>query len=265
MNNPEILEIVLIGAGKVAWQLGSCLVENGLKVTEVYNRTPHRGENLANHLGADYVNSLSGINKDANLYVVAVSDDGIEEIVNALKINDQLIVHTSGAVDLAVLQKKFRNCGVFYPLQTFSFEQNVDFTKVPVCIEASSPEGMKMLLSLAHKLTEKVVQIDSNQRKNLHLAAVFACNFSNFMYVIAEEILNDCKLSPELIVPLIRQTSQIVNGYDFFSRQTGPAVRGDIEIMVRHRDLLMNHPDYLKIYNLITNNIIHYKSKHGQL
>jgi predicted short-subunit dehydrogenase-like oxidoreductase (DUF2520 family) len=265
VRKPEIQQIILIGAGKLAWHLGTSLIENGLKVTQVFNRTPARGEKLASHLGSMYIDSLDKINRDADIYIIAVSDNGIGEVVAGLEIDDNLVVHTSGAVDLGALKAKFKSCGVFYPLQTFSYTQTVDFTRIPVCIEANTPEAMKMLLCLANKLSGTVVHIDSIQRKHLHLAAVFACNFPNFMYVIAENILTDSQLSPELLLPLIHQTNQILTKSDFFSRQTGPAVRGDMEVIARHQELLLKNQDYLEIYNIITQNIIHYKSKHGEL
>ena len=263
MVNSEISKVVFIGAGKMALSLGYALHTKGLKIIQVYNRTAGNGETLAKFLRAEYIADPNEITTDADLYILAVSDSCIEEISARFCFQGKFVVHTSGAVDINVLQLASKNHGVFYPLQSFTNFQQIDFKNIPLCLEANTTENFELLFNLAKKLSSLVYPIDSNLRRKLHLAAVFASNFSNFMYVIAEEILKSNKLSPDLIVPLIRLSSQVGFGGDFFQRQTGPAVRGDHAIIARHEELLAGNSDYLEIYDLITNNIIKYKSQHG--
>jgi predicted short-subunit dehydrogenase-like oxidoreductase (DUF2520 family) len=265
VNQPEIKKVVLIGAGKLAWHLGIALMENNIQVHQVFNRTKARGEQLALLLNAEYIDDLSKLNLKADLYILAVSDQAILQMANGLVLGKQMIVHTSGAVEMDIFRKRFSNFGVFYPLQTFSFTQKVNFSEVPVCLEANSAEGLEKLTSLAANLRTRTYNVNSTQRRHLHLAAVFACNFSNFMYVIASDILKQSHLSPELIEPLIHQTNQLPAGFDFFAKQTGPAVRGDDTVLQKHRQMLTENVDFLEIYNIISRQIAQYQSKHGQL
>ncbi|MCX6279097.1 MAG: DUF2520 domain-containing protein [Bacteroidetes bacterium] len=265
MGVSEIKNVGLIGAGNMAWNLGSALKNKDINIMQVYNRTPFRGKLLAEALGADYVADPGKITTDADLYIIAVSDDAIVDVSSHLQLDEQLVVHTAGAIDINVLQHVSKNQGVFYPALSFSSAQSENFKTIPLCLEANSPSNLKLLVRLAKKLSKLVYPIDSDTRRKLHLAAVFASNFTNFMYVISEEILKTNQLPPDILGPLIRQSCLVKDGGNFFMRQTGPAVRGDHAIIARHKELLASNRDYLEIYDLITNNIIKYKSQHGKL
>lgn len=263
MESPEIRNVVLIGAGNVAEHLGKALLGAGINIAEIFNRSAGKGEFLAGMLSSEFVNDLSRISRDADLYIIAVSDNGISEVVSQLKLENRMVVHTSGTIAMEALKIASGRYGVLYPLYSFSGTGRVDFKDVPVCLEASDEQSLVRLRNPANKISDHVYEVDSVRRAHLHLAAVFASNFSNFMYVAAEEILTEHGLSPELILPLIRQSAELRIPGRFFSRQTGPAVRGDSTVLEIHRKLLEDHRDYLEIYNLITKNIIHYKHTHG--
>ncbi len=265
MHTRDIQSAVIIGAGNMASQLGMALTGHGVRVAEVFNRSKDAGMTLASNLGARYVANLKELSPDADLYILAVSDAAIALIAAELRVGNKLVVHTSGPTPLSILAGTSVNTGVFYPLQTFSPAGTDGFGGIPVCLEAGTTYGAEQLKRLAEKLTPLVYFIDSDRRRVLHLAAVFACNFSNFMNAVAEDILASQDIPFELLVPLIRQTAENAGRGKVFGLQTGPAVRGDLQVLASHRELLAGDPGYLEIYNLISSNIIKYKSKHGKL
>jgi len=199
-----IQHIILLGAGNVATHLARTFAKKGYHILQVYNRTAKRGRKLANRVGAGYVELPEHLDPDADLYILAVSDSVIGEIAGKMRVNRGLVVHTSGSVSIDQLATASPNYGVFYPLQTFRKDKRISFDRVPVCIEANSPESEKALFHLATRISSHVHLINSEQRKVLHLAAVFAGNFSNFMYSIAEDILQPYWILFELLRPLIR-------------------------------------------------------------
>ncbi len=249
----------------MASHLGLALVGQGIKVVEVYNRTPGTGKNLADRLDARFIADINAITRTADLYVLAVADSAITTLIGSLRLKDKLVVHTSGAVEMEILSQVSENIGVFYPLQTFAACRETGFRGIPVCLEANTEQGKQQLEDLAKKLTDIVHFVDSGNRKLLHLAAVFAANFTNFMVTVAEDLCLAQGIPFELLKPLIRQTAENISHGNVFQHQTGPAYRGDHDVLANHRALLANHPDYLEIYNLISSNIIKYKTVHGKL
>ncbi|MDP1622448.1 MAG: DUF2520 domain-containing protein [Bacteroidales bacterium] len=258
-------EIVILGAGRLATHLGTALCKNGLKILQVYNRTAEKGEKLANRTGASFTNDILGITVNADYYIMAVADSVIREMSAELRLKDKLVVHTSGTMEMDVLGPISSQTGVFYPVQTFSQNRRVDFRKIPVCIEGNSKVAEEQLILLAKKLTPHVYCLDGEKRRLLHLGAVFTSNFANHLFAVTEELLRSHDIPFLLLEPLIMQTARNVR-YEHLDRfQTGPAARGDREVIEEHRKLLADHPDYLAIYNLITENIIRQKSNYGKL
>jgi predicted short-subunit dehydrogenase-like oxidoreductase (DUF2520 family) len=260
-----IQKVVLIGAGNLATHLAVVLSEKRFRVLQVYNRSPQKGQILAATVGADYIADLGSISLNADIYILAITDSVVREVAMDIPLKNQLVVHTSGTLDMKILDGVSDNIGVFYPLQTFSSGRKIDFNDVPVCIEANSRQCEDQLAEFAIRLSANVQIVSSSNRKILHLSAVFASNFTNFMYVIAEQLLNEHQISFDLLKPLIRQTIQNAAQHDLFSFQTGPAVRGDQQVLEKHREILAAHPGYLDIYNLLSANIIKYKALHGKL
>ena len=261
----SIQDVVILGAGNMASHLGWELVKQGIKVAEVYNRTPGTGKELAVKLGANFIADIRAITNLADLYILAVADSAIAPLVELLRLNDKLVVHTSGTMEMKILSPVSENIGVFYPLQTFSPGRTTEFRGIPVCVETNTGQGKQQLEDLATRLKSIVYFIDSDNRKLLHLSAVFASNFTNFMYTVAEDLVLSNGIPFELLKPLISQTAENVSRGHVFQHQTGPAFRNDHLVMARHRELMANHPDYLEIYDIISKNIIKYKTIHGKL
>jgi predicted short-subunit dehydrogenase-like oxidoreductase (DUF2520 family) len=258
---PEIRRIVILGAGRLAVNLSIAIHKKGYDVIEVYNRTESKGLTLARRIKSKYVHQPEMISKNADLYILAVSDAAIPSILDRIHISNRLIVHTSGSVDMEILKKVSPDVGVIYPPQAFNGRKVLSFRKVPLCIEASSEKNLGLLRTLAESLSENVYLIDSRQRRILHLSAVFAGNFTNYMIAVSQEMLLENGMDFKILGPIIRQTAENASSEDVFGLQTGPAVREDMQTIGDHLELLSNHPGYRELYELITRNIIQRKNK----
>lgn len=246
----EMKNIILIGSGNVATHLGINLKNHNFNIVQVISSTLKNAKILATKLDSDFSNNISDLKK-ADLIIVAVSDKEIGNIAN--QIINTPIVHTSGSVGLEVFKKHF-NAGVFYPLQTFNTNVEVVFKEVPICIEANNKAFEEEIIKVAQKISENVVKMDSKQRKKLHLAAVFSCNFTNHMFSIAHDILQKSNVDFNLLHPLIRQTIKKIEKHSPKDVQTGPAKRNDKKIIESHLESLENNQQ--ELYKLITNSII---------
>jgi len=251
----EIQNIVLIGAGNVATHLGLAIQKTGRRIVQVYSRTESSAKQLGGKLKTHYTDALEEINPEADLYIVSVSDSALKVLSIRLNLNEQLIVHTSGSVSMDVLRNSSLNYGVLYPLQTFSKSREVEIFETPICVEANTNKNLEKLKGLAADLSKKVVEINSEQRKLLHLSAVFACNFTNFMYSIADKVLSEHNLDFNLLRPLILETALKVQQVSPAEAQTGPAVRREERIITEHLALLKNSPELQKIYRLLSERI----------
>lgn len=253
--------ITFIGAGNVATHLAKAFFSKGFTISQIYSKSLTNATSLAQEINAEACNNLSEINDKNHIYIVCVNDDAITEVLNQLKFKNKLIVHTSGSVNMEVFEKaNFSSFGIFYPLQTFSKSKTVNIKEVPFCIEANSKENETLLLDLAKVLSANVQLINSEQRKQLHLAAVFACNFSNHMYAIADKLLTQNNLDLNLLKPLITETANKIKDNPPKAMQTGPAKRKDTTIIENQLQLLADSKDYQDIYKLITENIIKHNS-----
>lgn len=263
-NTKFINKITFIGAGHVATHLALELHKKGNKIVQVYSRTEKSAKTLAKKVNAKAIHNISKIDTNADIYIIAISDDAIISLIKNLHLKDKLVVHTSGSMPMSLLKKVSSNYGVFYPLQTFNKHVKINFSEIPILIEANNKQNITLLKNLASSISLNTQCVDSDKRLIIHLAAIVASNFSNFMYVIAEDILKRNKISIDVLKPLIHETAQKIN-YDFPHKlQTGPAVRKDFEIIKKHLNLLAKDPDYKKIYKLISNNIIKHIKKHEQ-
>ncbi len=249
-------KIVLIGAGNVATQLGHALKNSKCTIVQVFSKHINSASRLAKLLKCDYTNSTEYLNLTADIYIIAVNDDAISTVVNQLQLKNKIVVHTSGSVEMALLKSASKNYGVFYPLQTFSIGAEVNFKTIPICIEASNSGTLIILLSLASSISNNVQKINSEQRKVIHLAAVFACNFSNHLYSIAETILASNHLSLDILKPLIEVTAKKIQHHSPAEMQTGPAIRNDKKTMNNHLTMLSEQKKYQQLYKLISKSII---------
>lgn len=256
-----IKKITIIGAGNVATHLGKSFAINNYLINQVYSHSIENAKSLATEVSSEATNNIAELKADSDFYIICVKDDVINELIKRIPFKDKLIAHTSGSVSMdAFKENNFLNYGIFYPLQTFSKNKEVDLNKVPFCIEGANPTTEKELIGLAQQLTSKAYSISSEQRKVVHLAAVFACNFSNFMYTIADDITSKHNINFEILKPLILETAKKINNDSPFSMQTGPATRNDQEIIKNHIHMLADNKDYQDIYELITQSIIDKKS-----
>jgi len=252
--------IVIIGAGNLATQLARQLVRKGFCISQVFSRTAFSAQTLAENIGANYTNSTDEIDKNADLYICALKDDALPEVLNRLPDIKGIIVHTAGSVEMAVFEGKFKKYGVFYPLQTFSKTREVAFENIPVFVEANDSETLQQLKNFASCISEKVYEANSYQRKMLHLSAVFACNFVNHLYAQADDIVKESGFDFDVLLPLIDETAQKVHRLNPIDAQTGPAVRFDETVMQKHLSLLAGDSTKKQIYKLISNSI-HEKAK----
>ena len=250
------MDVVLLGSGNVATQLGRALVEAGHRIKQVYSRTEGHAQALAATVGAEATNDLTTIDVQADVYIIAVKDDALAAVAAQLPTTLQgTVVHTAGSVDMAVLSEHAADYGVLYPLQTFSKAKVVDFSTIPIAIEASGEAVLLKLEALAGTLSKCVFRCDSKQRLSLHVAAVFACNFTNHFYAIAADILQEHGLEFDFIRPLILETAQKVMEHQPQEVQTGPAARNDVRTMGKHLELLETNPVLAQLYRLISKQI----------
>lgn len=257
-----INRIALIGAGNVATHLGKALKQAGYSIIQVFSRTQESASELAEILQCSYVTSLAEISTQADLYLVSVKDAVLEEILPAIgsKNPEALFVHTAGSVPMGIWEGKASRYGVLYPMQTFSKQQALSFQNLPFFIEANRQEDVPLLQKLAESTGAKAYEASSEQRKYLHLAAVFACNFSNQMYAISNKILQQHGLPFEAMFPLIDETARKVHQVSPVEAQTGPAKRNDRNVMDRHLNMLAEEPELAAMYEQISHSIHQFSS-----
>ena len=248
--------IILIGAGNVAHHLAPALLKAGLNLCQIYSRSIESARELGRKTGITYTADLFGIYPDGDIYIFCVSDDVLPSIIKAIRVsNNALLLHTSGSQPMDVFKSYSQYYGVIYPIQTFSKKRELDFREIPLCVEGNTSSVKERIKKFAEKLSDKIYEIDSAQRKELHLAAVFACNFPNYLYQVAGKLLEDKGLSFAMLRPLIFETAHKVMLLNPEEAQTGPAKRGDESIMNMHKNMLKNDKDLLKIYTILSEGI----------
>lgn len=247
----NMISVVILGAGNVAFHLTNEMLNNKeINLIQVYNRSIKP---------INYLSKKTAITtnikelKEADIYIISISDDSIEKFSSNLKFKNKLVVHTSGSIEMNQL-KSNSNKGVFYPLQTFSKSKKVAFKNIPICIEADNKKNKLLLTTLANLISNKVYSINSKQRKKLHVAAVFVNNFVNYMYKIGHDICIENNIPFEILHPLILETAKKIESLNPEDAQTGPAIRNDVTTIKNHTQLL--DKDTKEIYQLLTNSII---------
>ena len=230
--------IVLVGSGNVATHLGRGLA-HACELVQVFSRTLAHARELARELGVPLAASQpADLVPDADVYLLAVSDDAIDTVVQSLPDNGALWLHTAGSVGLDVLSRQRRRCGVLYPMQSFTRTLPVDWSQVPIFVEGCDAATTAQVRDLASLLSQHVQQCDSQQRMALHIAAVFSCNFTNLLWTQAHELLNHFGLDFDAMLPLIATTVGKLDQLSPRDAQTGPARRGDVKVLQKHLALL---------------------------
>lgn len=245
-----MIKIAIIGGGNVAFHLTRhFLGVNSVQIVQLYNRTKNALAPFKNKLAiTDDFNQL----KKADVYIIATSDNSIQEVSNQIGVQNSLVVHTSGSVPMDSLSKNNRK-GVFYPLQTLSKLKEVDFTTIPMCIEADNEKDLILLETLASYLTPKIYKISSAQRQYLHVAAVFVNNFVNHLYHIGHHICEEHHIPFDILYPLILETATKIKDFDPKTAQTGPARRNDTLTIANHLKLLSTQEK--ELYQQLTSSI----------
>ncbi len=251
------MRIVLIGAGRLATNVGKELSRNGHEIVQVYSRTMESAEMLAKIVDAEAVNDLSAVVKDADVYLVAVKDSVLKTLIPELCKGREggVFAHTAGSMSIDLFRGYAEHYGVFYPMQTFSKEREVDFRDVTCFIESSDPSSFKVLEELARSITPRVMTLSSEDRKYLHLAAVFACNFANHCFALSERLLASRGIGFDVMLPLVDEMVSKVHALSPRAAQTGPAVRNDSNVMEEHLRLLDGDEKLQEIYRLLSDSI----------
>ena len=249
------MRISFIGSGRVATHLAKVLSKQH-QIVQIYSRNIAHAEKLAQLVNAEAIVNDQKLVADIDLLIIAVSDQAISQVIQAIGryLENVLIVHTSGSTNLDVLTQYHAKSGVFYPLQTFSVEREIAWGNTPLFVEAAFADDQDILTQLANSLSSRVYQYSSEQRLSLHLAAVFACNFSNYCYDMAKQVVDSKQVDFSLLYPLILETANKVTQNDPRAMQTGPAIRGDLNILNMHEKMLEadEREDLKKIYHMLS-------------
>lgn len=252
------MRISFIGAGRVAHHLVHALKQRH-QIIQIYSQGFVHAQKLATEVKAEAVHTFAELSAEIDVLIIAVSDSAISDVIQHVHayLPNTLIVHTSGSTDIEKLTKVHARAGVFYPLQTFSLDREVEWYSTPLFIEATHLEDLNTLLQLANELSQRVYQYNSAQRLSLHLAAVFACNFSNYCYDMAQQIVEAEQVDFSLLYPLILETADKATKHDPKTMQTGPAMRGDQNILKMHGQLLAgaDRKDLQNIYVLLSEGV----------
>lgn len=246
-----MIKVIIIGSGNVAQHLIQAFEKS--KKIDVVQAFSRQKEALAHLLDSHKITNNFNDIKEADLYIIAVSDDAITAVSSKLPFKNRLVVHTSGSVSIDALDKKNRN-GIFYPLQTFSKKAEVDFSQIPLCLESQKEPDFEFLKKVAEMISHKVYKINSEQRKALHIAAVFVNNFTNHLYQIGNQICTANHIPFEILQPLIQETAKKITRLSPEEAQTGPAIRNDQLTIAAHLDFLLDE-NQKNIYQILTQSI----------
>jgi predicted short-subunit dehydrogenase-like oxidoreductase (DUF2520 family) len=262
MKKGKGMKTVIIGAGKLAWHLGPAFQKAGFNIIQVYSRTLSSSAAFGLHLDVPWTTDVNLLNNDAELVIFCITDRALEDLLPQIRLKDVFMIHTAGSVPSNIFEKWTSDFGVLYPLMTFTKTRSIDFRTVPVCIEANNPENEERLKKIAEKISDNVYAVNFESRKIMHMAAIFACNFTNHMYRIAYDILNHKEFDFGILKPLIVETARKVLEMSPAEAQTGPASRHDKNILCIHQLMLQDQPEWQKIYTFVSESIYqHFQSE----
>lgn len=248
------MEVVIIGAGNVANVLGKLIVKRGHKVTQVFSQHIMNAAQLANQIDAVAIDNLNEISLSADIYIIAVVDNAIASVAASLHLSNQLLIHTSGTISKDVLKGSSINYGVLWPLQTLRKEITLQ-PEIPFVVDGCTEEVKTAIISFATQLSAIVIQADEDEKRKLHVAAVFASNFVNHLYALTENYCEKENIDFQLLVPLIIETAERIKMYNPSEVQTGPASRGDSVTIDKQLHDLEKYPFLSRLYLILTNSI----------
>ena len=249
--------VVIVGTGHVAFHLGKALSARGELSLTIMGRNAESAARLASELACGFTADFPAIPNDVDVVIIAVRDSAIEEVTAGIRCPSAVVAHTSGWIPMSALAHCSPHTGVFYPLQTLHRESAVDMSEVPLCIEGNNDHCLSLLLALAQSISTNTQVLSTEQRQAAHIAAVFASNFSNHMYTLAEDILSANGLALDLLKPLITRTASNVLAGNPGALQTGPARRNDIRVIHEHEKILNAlSPALREVYASISASIV---------
>lgn len=261
-SNQQLPTLTLIGAGNVAWHLASAFSEAGYTINCIFSRTMESAQLLTSKIAHKNpstlaTNDLSNI-LPADIYIIAVKDNALAQVTKAWPetCKGGVVLHTAGTLPIDVISQTSQHYGVLYPMQTFSKDKHVDFSKITCFIEGNDEVAEVAADGIASRVFGNRQKLSSAERRFLHLAAVFACNFTNHMYALAYEILNKHDIAPDCLLPLITETAKKVASISPHAAQTGPAQRGDSLVISKQLEALEDEAELQSIYRLLTNSIL---------
>jgi len=256
-----IEKVTIIGSGNIAHWLAFAIHRAGMTVSQVYSRQLAHAEALAQKVNAEAIDDFKNLSPNSDLYIFTVKDDSYETLLKQLPFRLPLAAHTAGSLSIQILKPYAESYGILYPYQSVNKGMDFEGVEVPLCVEANQAEAEAKLLALARHLSQNVQLLDESQRLVLHRAAIFGCNFTNAMYSIAYDILQEHHIDWQMILPLLQNTLDKVKTMNPHDAQTGPAQRGDQNIINMHQKALQDN-QLKEIYRLITEYIlIHRQSK----
>lgn len=248
-------DITFIGAGNVAWHLAQALYHSGHRIVQIFSRSHETASALADKVNARPVTDYREILPTAQLYIYALKDDILPAAIEQMPITSGIHIHTSGSMPMNVFERTKQHYGCLYPLQTFSKQKAVAVAEVPFFIEANTPETENVIYDTAHSIANQIYRLCSEDRKSLHLAGVFACNFTNLMYRKTEQLLAEKNLPFGIMKGLITEAVNKALCIGPSHSQTGPAERGDRKIINQHIAMLADTPEWQEIYSTLSDMI----------
>jgi len=246
------MRVTLIGSGNVATVLGRKILHGGHIIHQVFNRSKDRALALASELSSEAVDE---IDNGADIYIVAVADDALQNIATWLKPVKGILVHTAGSVSKDVLKDVSENYGVLWPLQSI-IKETIDPPVLPLLIDANNPWNKMKLKGFAQSFADTVAEADDEQRRKLHLAAVITNNFSNYLYTLTEKYCETENVDFKLLLPLLNETIARMAYASPAGLQTGPAIRKDASTIEKHKEMLRDYPELLGVYEFFTGRIV---------
>ena len=244
--------ITFIGSGNVATHLAMALRAVGHTILQVFSREYDHAARLADAVGASATDRLNHLRDDADVYILAVSDDALYELPLDLRFPQALVLHTSGSTPITVLDRISRRNGVVWSPQTFVRDIAIDYQHLPLCIEGSNAAATAAIEGLFSSVTPHIYRLDHAQRCRAHLAAVMVSNFVNAINGEAQSLMQHCGLDFNMLRPLAEQTLRKWDYGDLRRQQTGPAVRHDNKTLAMHRRMLADDPTLLQLYDMMT-------------
>lgn len=248
------MKIVFVGAGNLATRLSLAMQRVGMQIGQVYSHTPESARQLAGKLGCTWTTDLSALQADADMYVFSLKDTVLAEVIAQVKPNNGLWIHTAGSMPMNIFEGYAGRYGVLYPLQTFSKGREVRFDVIPFFLESNTKKDADYLKNIASALSENVRFMSSEKRRSLHLAAVFACNFTNHIYALSYKLLEKEEIPADVLLPLIDETAAKIHAMSPAAAQTGPAIRYDENVINKHLAML-NDSDMRAVYQLLSQSI----------